>query len=492
MIIKTLDPQSPLYSSVNRALFGHPFLPQMYDSGALETAVGLQPWHYAVTTGVTGATWSADQGIHKSDEYWFAADTTTLEKYNFSGDKVEENSNPFAGMGSVVDHCGDIFEHNGIVYVAICDWDGDNQSATEVYIGMYNSSDLSPASPAFFDVSAQASGTSGLNGSGVALNGDGTEILVCSYYRGGGVTDARTKEIYRYALADGAYIGKLTLPVGVEGIQGIAVGDGLLFLASHDSEIYGTIKVNDLTTLVQLTSIDPIDFSTKIEGVCYKDGRLFSHALYGSPVEVTPLGVIIGKRSGKGSAFQIAASDQLNVSEGTILLNVSLFSLYNYNSLIDNINASNDWESWVYDDGRIAWRTNSGNSIISSSGTISANTDYVIGFTWDRGASTTTIKLWLDGASLGTSTGSNNTFPADGFSLGGANDGNDSGDLWAKDIFVLDRALNDTELGVYTTAVGVASLYSTSPFTPEPVNTPINPSITSLLATSARLNWEQG
>ena len=120
--------------------------------------------------------------------------------------------------------------------------------------------------------------------------------------------------------------------------------------------------------------------------------------------------------------------------------------MFNFNSVIDNQTYTNDWESWIYSDGRLAWRVDSANSIITPAGTIVAGQEYILAFTWSKVGSVVTTKLGIDGIYVGSNTGTWKTPPTTGMWLAGINGANDQGSNTYKDIPVFDKVLSDAEL----------------------------------------------
>ena len=68
---------------------------------------------------------------------------------------------------------------------------------------------------------------------------------------------------------------------------------------------------------------------------------------------------------------------------------------------MDNSAGDNCWESWIYSDGRLAARVNSGTLTYDLDNLRGSNSWYHVAFTWDRAAQQT--QLYVDGVLRATS-----------------------------------------------------------------------------------------
>ena len=208
---KTLNTSHTLYSNIVRALSPDDVLPRL---NALDGTTGtpVQPWHFGHNVAVSGATWTATQGIARNDTHWFSIGTNVLRKYDLVDNLLETEPAPFVGLPAGLNHCGDGFVSDDHLYVIISNY--SNGVSTTVVIAKFLTTTL--ALDSFFDISAQTQ----LNGSGCSLKANGDEILVTSFWSAKDA-DARNTDIYRFSKAAGSYIGIHTLSVPSVGIQSI-------------------------------------------------------------------------------------------------------------------------------------------------------------------------------------------------------------------------------------------------------------------------------
>lgn len=87
--------------------------------------------------------------------------------------------------------------------------------------------------------------------------------------------------------------------------------------------------------------------------------------------------------------------------QGTIELRFTADKFYNYQTLWSNSVHGNAWESWIYDNGRLAARANEGSSnanldyLLTLSGGL--DTNHHIAFTWERDGAQLHSRLYVDG-----------------------------------------------------------------------------------------------
>ena len=127
---------------------------------------------------------------------------------------------------------------------------------------------------------------------------------------------------------------------------------------------------------------------------------------------------------------------------------------YNYHPVMDNAVNGEWWESWIYEDGRLAIRV----SNLTSGGMVTYDLDnlrgpnswYHIAFTWDRAAQQT--KLYVDGVLRATAalaeTGWVNPNPT--LRIGSYNAGNKAANGIWDEVRVYDRALSVEEISELT------------------------------------------
>ena len=125
--------------------------------------------------------------------------------------------------------------------------------------------------------------------------------------------------------------------------------------------------------------------------------------------------------------------------------------IYNYNTIYDNIVNPDDWECWIYSDGRLRARVESDTYVTADLVSLSSDGDprdewFHVAFMWDRtGTSTVDTELYVNGVLQATNSG---TWVAPGrtFFLGGGNNGNDFGDGTWDDVRIYDHVLSEAEV----------------------------------------------
>lgn len=145
---------------------------------------------------------------------------------------------------------------------------------------------------------------------------------------------------------------------------------------------------------------------------------------------------------------------------GTIAMRVQIEApLYNYNSLWSNSSHENDWEAWIYGDGRIAARLD------RSSGFLSYNVflmddqlgEHHYAYSWERDGDSVESRLYIDGVLQGTTIAAWRD-PGDTVFIGGG--------LGPPNANHLARALFD-EVRIYDTALSEAEILYLSQNAPE-------------------------
>lgn len=442
---KVLNTSNALYGNIVRALSGDTVRHKL---AALKGGVDTleQPLEAAsATTAEPTATWTAQQGIARNASNWFGISLSSIRKYDLSSNLIATNSSPFAGLPAGLDHCGGSFVDGNYLYVAVSNYSAG--SATEKGIAKYLIASATLELDSYIDLVAHTA----LNASGCCLSIDGTEILVSSFYITAG-SDPRNTDLYRLDKTTGAFLGIVQLDTPVTGIQGLdSDGTGLFYVASHTGGggyIYAYDSNFDIVNIIKPSVNTP-----EMEDVCFYGGSLYYHVLNGSPrsltLPYTPTSstdsMFLSKVGQDGDPVQFL--DNILIGDSvSIVFKVTPKTLYNYNTLFDNMSTGNDWESWIYADGRMGYRVLSTSSIVSPIGSIVAGTEYTIAVTWENIAGTVTTKLNIDGVPIGTNSGSWITPPTLGLWLGGANSGNTQGDTSYKDILVFDKVLSDAEL----------------------------------------------
>ena len=131
---------------------------------------------------------------------------------------------------------------------------------------------------------------------------------------------------------------------------------------------------------------------------------------------------------------------------GTIVFDYEVDKFYNFQSLWTNSVNANDWEMWIYDDGRLRARVED-DSVVTYDLTVSGGLDetYKIAFTWERNEEQVEVKLYVDGERRDLDTGSW-VDPGTRFFIGGGDGVNDLGaGIW-DDFRIYDAALTAGEV----------------------------------------------
>ena len=176
--------------------------------------------------------------------------------------------------------------------------------------------------------------------------------------------------------------------------------------------------------------------------------------LGGSPVYVKTQGGLLKGLScgGTGTVDNASISNVLGSSVGTIALwYFARGPWYNYQTVLDNSVFQEYWESWIYNDGRLAFRV----SNLSGGGAVNYDLDllqgpdhwYHIAYVWDREAQQT--RLYVDGVLRASATLSPTGWidPAPTLHLAGGHPGNTKGNGIWDEVRVYDRALSAAEIG---------------------------------------------
>ncbi|MBP7053176.1 MAG: hypothetical protein KBE65_19390 [Phycisphaerae bacterium] len=137
---------------------------------------------------------------------------------------------------------------------------------------------------------------------------------------------------------------------------------------------------------------------------------------------------------------------------GTVALWYQPRRIYNYNTIYDNSANPDDWECWIYSDGRLRARVESDTYVTADLVSLSSAGNpqgewFHMAFLWDRtSASTVKTGLYINGIEQGANSGTW-VAPGNRFYLGGGHTGNDCGDGTWDDVRIYDHVLSKTELG---------------------------------------------
>jgi hypothetical protein len=133
--------------------------------------------------------------------------------------------------------------------------------------------------------------------------------------------------------------------------------------------------------------------------------------------------------------------------EGTIALRFTADKFYNFQALWDNSAGGNDWEMWIYGDGRVASRANSSTQIVAYNINLeddpTASQHYA--FTWERRGEEMLVRLYVNGEWVDERLGAWRD-PGSTFFIGGGNAANHVGSGIWDEFRIYNVALNEGEL----------------------------------------------
>ncbi len=170
-------------------------------------------------------------------------------------------------LDASVNHIGDIDVCNGGLYAGV-EYFMDGE-ASNIRIAVYDAQTLEFVRSFPFD--AQSGQT---ECSGIAVDPDAGLIWMCSWSDG-----ESGRYLYRYALETGEYLGRLHLQPSPQWIQGIAYGNGCLYLTADDGtadlgepdHIY-RCRVDTDSTGANVTlerTLDDVRLQGEIEGLTF-------------------------------------------------------------------------------------------------------------------------------------------------------------------------------------------------------------------------------
>ncbi|MCA9265973.1 MAG: PEP-CTERM sorting domain-containing protein [Planctomycetales bacterium] len=133
---------------------------------------------------------------------------------------------------------------------------------------------------------------------------------------------------------------------------------------------------------------------------------------------------------------------------GTIVFDFTVDKYYNFQSLWTNSVEPNDWEMWIYGDGRVRGRVQDNAFAEFDLDNIGGlDNTYQIGFTWIRDGDNVAVKLYIDGELVGQDlTGSWVPHPDSTFFIGGGDGTNHLGSGIFDEFRIYDVALSDGEM----------------------------------------------
>ena len=207
------------------------------------------------------------QGIAwENGEYWVSG-SASLSRYDGDWNLIGLNESPFDGMDGSVNHIGDIDVCGGELYAGV-EYFADGV-ARDIGIAVYDAGTLALRRCHAFDPSSGQTEVSG-----IAVDPDHGIIWMCSW------ADGETgRYLYKYAMEDGSYLGKVHLQSPPQWLQGVAYYDGCLYLTADDGtaddgepdHLYRGVADPDSTsmTVTLERTFDDVTLQGEIEGVSF-------------------------------------------------------------------------------------------------------------------------------------------------------------------------------------------------------------------------------
>ena len=211
------------------------------------------------------------QGIAwENGEYWVSG-STSLSRYDGDWRLIGLNESPFDGMDGDINHIGDIDVCGGELYAGV-EYFADG-AAQDIQIAVYDAGTLKLKRCYAFDPSSGQAEVSG-----IAADPDHGIIWMCSW------ADGETgRYLYKYAMADGAYLGKVHMQCPPQWLQGVAYCDGFLYLTADDGtadlgepdHLYRGLadpERSSMTVTLERT-FDDVTMQGEIEGISFDRGN---------------------------------------------------------------------------------------------------------------------------------------------------------------------------------------------------------------------------
>jgi hypothetical protein len=135
---------------------------------------------------------------------------------------------------------------------------------------------------------------------------------------------------------------------------------------------------------------------------------------------------------------------------GTVVFDYTVGEYYNFQSLWTNSVDPNDWEMWIYNDGRVRGRVD-GNSFVEFNleNLAGLNETYQIAFTWEQDTddpSSVSVKLFVDGEQRDQDLEGNWIEPGGSVFIGGGDGTNHFGNGVWDEFKIYDAALTAGEV----------------------------------------------
>ena len=368
-----------------------------------------------------GAEITAHQGVARDSDNYYIFHTAQLKKYDNSWNLLVTHADALTHLGdAVVNHLGDGDYYNGKLYTTAEYWSGACVDTSHQYISVWNSSDLSFSNK--IDISAQ-----NFEGSGIAIDptaGPNGTIYVFSY--------CTYNKIWKYDLLTGEYLGQITLSRDIKEMQGGSFKNGHFYISSDFNNyvwkvaLDGTVEgaVLDVVTAGAFEGIDYSrdDLAVLIDGDAVNGSKIhfYSSAPVLSYSKFGPAGYLDGLGNYGAIPYVLPDNGQIDLWYNP------KSPWYSYNSVFDNsVGSGNDWEMWIYNDGRIAGRVNATQTIINYDLDNLGGPDnwYHVVFSWQKTGNNILYVNGVQRASWATSW----IAPGSTFYFGGGNAGNNKG-----------------------------------------------------------------
>ena len=275
--------------------------------------------------------------------------------------------------------------------------------------------------------------------------------------------------------------------IGGPALEGAIVGDTFFLGGGNDRNVYGVGVFDDLriydgalseAAILEVVGegdppVDEIEPENPGESFVYlpMDGDVLNEGWGGADFDGTIFegaagtAMFVEGRAGQGLRLENVdpganSVDGAYVSlpnplseEGAISLWYFVENYYNFQSVWDNSVQADDWEMWVYNDGRLRGRIEQAGG--TTSGLVTTNLDsfggprnwYHIAYAWDRNeASTEAAILYINGNAVDSDAILLWIEPGLEFFLGGGNDGNTYGNGIWDEVRIYDHKLTAGEV----------------------------------------------
>lgn len=179
----------------------------------------------------------------------------------------------------------------------------------------------------------------------------------------------------------------------------------------------------------------------------------YASATFGNGLDLSsnPINGANGVDSKAGTGNYLSTNYKLP-DDGTITTRFTAAApLFNYVTLWSNSVGGNDWESWIYGDGRIAARADRGTPIVGRNLFDMGDPSVLnhVAFSWDRDGANVTVRLYINGEFVDEKTGVWRD-PGDNLFVGGGVSVDNTSNTYATGVFdefrVYSAPLSDAEI----------------------------------------------